>query len=89
MTTGRRAFYQVWSGFSQSGRCKHCGHRVVWEITDQGKALPFDPARRVVSVGEHPVTGAKFLTLDARDLHFTSCTKRPARPASVGQRRFL
>jgi hypothetical protein len=77
------------AGPRRFGRCKHCHARIEWAtVAPKGRTVPLDPNPLVLRVHVNDDTGIKFQVVSANNLHFATCTNKPARVKTQRPRLF-
>jgi len=73
----------ILAGPRRSSHCRYCGRPIEWATTaPRGKVVPLNPNPFVLRY-ERNAGGVKFLVIGADNLHFVTCTKRPAKPTRM------
>jgi hypothetical protein len=90
LTTGAERLISVLAGRRSPSHCKFCGRAIEWATKlsterrdgshNKASNVPLNPNALVLRYDRNEA-GLKFEVLSANALHFTTCTKKPARQA--------
>ena len=68
-------FYRCWKLTPRPARCRRCGRRILWRITDAAKHLPMNEDAKPIRVDTDP-QGRRFEVFEGSASHLWTCLGR-------------